>query len=105
MIYSPRAQAEVNKSRIHKVSKNNGLIFHVGEVSELCRKTVVKGVLPFQRLVYQLLDEAKVISPQSCMTAVLFRPLTISSPAKTQKTISSFKHLLSFLFANRCNSQ
>ena len=35
MIYSPRAQAEVNKLRIHEVPKNNGLTFHMGEVSEL----------------------------------------------------------------------
>ena len=35
MIYSPRAQPEVNKSRIH------GLIFHMGEVSELWRKILV----------------------------------------------------------------
>ena len=41
MIYSSRAQPEANKSRIHEVPKNNGLIFHMGEVSELWRKTVV----------------------------------------------------------------
>ena len=35
MIYSPSAQPGVNKSRIHEVPKNNGLIFHMGEVSEL----------------------------------------------------------------------
>jgi len=33
VIYSPRAQPEVNKSRVHEVPKNNGLIFHKGEVS------------------------------------------------------------------------
>ena len=43
MIYSPRAQPEVNKSRIYEVPKNNGLIFHMGEVSELWRKTVVNN--------------------------------------------------------------
>ena len=32
--YSPRAQPKVNKSRTHEVPKNNGLIFHMGEVSE-----------------------------------------------------------------------
>ena len=39
MIYSPRT---LNESRIHEVPKNNGLIFHIGEVSELWHKTVVK---------------------------------------------------------------
>ena len=43
MIYSPRARPEVNKSRIHEVPKNKGLIFHMGEVSELWRKTMVKN--------------------------------------------------------------
>ena len=43
MIYSPRAQSEVNKSRIHEMPKNNGLIFHMGEVSELWRKAVVNN--------------------------------------------------------------
>ena len=43
MIYSLRAQPEVNKSRIHEVSKNNGLIFHMGEVSELWHKTMVNN--------------------------------------------------------------
>ena len=42
-MYSPRAQPEVNKSRIHEVPKNNGLIFHMGEVSELWRKTMVNN--------------------------------------------------------------
>ena len=32
MIYSPRAQPEVNKSRIHEVPRDNRLIFHMGEV-------------------------------------------------------------------------
>ena len=32
MIYSPRAQPEVKKSRVHE-AKNNGLIFHKGDVS------------------------------------------------------------------------
>ena len=31
VIYSPRAQPEVNKSHIHEVPKNNWLIFHMGE--------------------------------------------------------------------------
>ena len=39
MSYSPRAQPEVNESHIHELPKNNGLIFHIGEVSELWRKT------------------------------------------------------------------
>ena len=34
MIYSSKAQREVNKSLIHEVPKNNGLIFHMGEVSQ-----------------------------------------------------------------------
>ena len=29
-----------NKSRTHEVPKNNGLIFHMGEVSQLWHKTV-----------------------------------------------------------------
>ena len=33
MIYSPRAQPEVNKSHIYEVPQNNWLIFHMGEVS------------------------------------------------------------------------
>ena len=41
MIYSPWAQPGVNESHIHKVRKGNGLIFHVGEVSELWRETMV----------------------------------------------------------------
>ena len=32
MIYSPRAQPSVNKSRAHEVSWNNLLIYHTGEV-------------------------------------------------------------------------
>ena len=39
MSYSPRAQPEVNESHIHELPKNNGLIFRIGEVSELWRKT------------------------------------------------------------------
>ena len=38
MIYSPRAQPEVNKSHIHEVPKNRQLIFHMGEVSELWQR-------------------------------------------------------------------
>ena len=41
MIYSPRAQPEVNESHVHEVPKNNGLIFHMGKVSELWHKTTV----------------------------------------------------------------
>ena len=33
----------VNKSRVHGVPKNNGLIFHMDEVSELWRKTMVNN--------------------------------------------------------------
>ena len=43
MIYSLRAQPEVNKPRIHDVTKNKGLIFQMGEVSELWRKTMVNN--------------------------------------------------------------
>ena len=32
MIYSPRAQPELNKSHIHEVPKSNGFIFDMGEV-------------------------------------------------------------------------
>lgn len=35
MTYSTMAQPEVNESRIHEVPKHNGLMFHMGEVSEL----------------------------------------------------------------------
>ena len=41
MIYSPRAPPQVNESQIHEVPKNNGLIFHMAEVSELWHKTMV----------------------------------------------------------------
>ena len=43
MIYSPKGPPELNKSRIDEVPKSNGLIFHVSEVSELWRKTVVNS--------------------------------------------------------------
>ena len=43
MIYSLTAQSEVNKSRIHEVPKNNGLIFQMGVAFELWRKTVVNN--------------------------------------------------------------
>ena len=43
MIYSLRAAPLVNKSRVHELSKNNALIFHMGEVSELCCKTMVNN--------------------------------------------------------------
>ena len=39
MIYSLRAQREVNKSRIHEVTK----IFRMGDVSELWFKTMVNN--------------------------------------------------------------
>ena len=41
MIYSPRVQPELNESHIHEVPKNSGLIFHMGEVSKLWRKTML----------------------------------------------------------------
>ena len=43
MIYSLRAQPEVNKSPIDEVPKNNGIIFHMGEVSELRRRAMVNS--------------------------------------------------------------
>ena len=43
MIYPPTAQSEVDKSRIHEVPKNNGLIFYMGVASELWRETVVNN--------------------------------------------------------------
>ena len=43
MIYSPKAQPEVNESHIHEVPKNNRLIFHMGEVSELWLRTIVRN--------------------------------------------------------------
>ncbi len=41
MIYSPRAQPEVNKSHIPSLPKNNQLIFHMGEVSTVAQ-TIIK---------------------------------------------------------------
>ena len=41
MIYSQRVQPKVNESHIHEVPKNNRLIFHMGEVSELWHKTMI----------------------------------------------------------------
>ena len=41
MIYSTRAHPEVNESHIQEVPKNNGLIFHMDEVSELWHKIMV----------------------------------------------------------------
>ena len=43
MIYSPREQLEVNKSRIQEIPRSNRLIFHMGEVSELRRKAMVNN--------------------------------------------------------------
>ena len=43
MIYPPKVQPNVNESSIHEVPKNNGLIFHMDEVSELWRKTMVNN--------------------------------------------------------------
>ena len=40
MIFSRRA---LNESPIHDMPKNNGFIFHMGEVSELWPKTVVNN--------------------------------------------------------------
>ena len=48
MIYSQRAQPEVNELHIHEVPKNNGLLFHMSDVSELCRKTMVTEFSCFQ---------------------------------------------------------
>ena len=47
MIYSLRVQPEVSKSHIHKVHKNNGLIFHMGKVLELWCKTIVNNSCVF----------------------------------------------------------
>ena len=41
VIYSPRAQPSVNESNVHELSKNSGLIFHMGKVRVLWCKTVV----------------------------------------------------------------
>ena len=43
MIYSLRAQPEVNELHINEVPKNKGLIFDMGEVSELRRKTMANN--------------------------------------------------------------
>ena len=43
MIYPPRAQPEVNKSRILEVPKNEGLFFYMVEVSEEWRKAMVNN--------------------------------------------------------------
>ena len=42
----------VSESHIHDVPKNNGLIFHMGEVSELWRKTIVinSHIFNFEKL-------------------------------------------------------
>ena len=40
--FLPTAQPEVNESHFHEVPKNNGLVFHLGEVSELQRETMVR---------------------------------------------------------------
>ena len=47
MIYSPKAAPSVNKSRIPSLPRNNRLIFHMGEVSELWRKVMVNNSLIF----------------------------------------------------------
>ena len=41
MIYSPMAYLRLNESHMNELCKNNGLIFVIGEVSELWHKTVV----------------------------------------------------------------
>ena len=43
MIYSARTQPEVDKSCTQEVPKINGLIFHMDEVSDLWRKTLVNN--------------------------------------------------------------
>ena len=43
MIYSARAQSEVNESHFHEVPYKTGGIFHMGKVSELWRKTMVNN--------------------------------------------------------------
>ena len=44
IIYRGRSpRMEVNKSRIHEVPKNKGLIFHLGEVPELWPKVMVNN--------------------------------------------------------------
>ena len=60
MIYSLRAQPEVNESRIHEAPKNNGLIFHMGEVSELWRKTMVNNSHVF------ILSNCSVVFKSKC---------------------------------------
>ena len=52
MIYSPRAQPKVNESHIHEVPKNNRLIFHMSEVSELWCKTMVNYFHVFSLINY-----------------------------------------------------
>ena len=54
MIDSPRAQPKVNESHIHEVPKNNGLIFHMGEVSELWRKKMVNNSHVFNLINYSV---------------------------------------------------
>ena len=41
MIYSPMAYLRLNESHMNELCKNNGLIFVIGEVSELWHNTVV----------------------------------------------------------------
>ena len=42
-MYPQRDRPEVNESHIPEVPKNNSLTFHVGEVSEPWRKTMVNN--------------------------------------------------------------
>ena len=54
MIHSPWATPKVNESRIHEAPKNNGLILHMGEVSELWRKTMVNNSHVFNLINYSV---------------------------------------------------
>ena len=41
--FTPRAQPEVKEIHIPEQSKNHVLTFHVGKVSEQCRKTMINN--------------------------------------------------------------
>ena len=73
MIYSLRAQPEVNESHIHEVPKNNGLIFHMDEVS-VWRKTLVNMfffVVLKSRPLYRSQKLRKQTSRQEIQNAIL----------------------------------
>ena len=79
VIYSPWAQPEVNKSHIHEVPKNNGLLFHIGEVSEWWRKTMVN-------MFFFLVLKSRQTSTQIVLSIIrtpITSPIVINVPTRT----------------------